>query len=235
MKIEQKRNFRVLESDDNFEKVIFVCTAMGTKIPHYRFFLKSLQKRGYHTIAYDYNTNVVLEARLEEYETAFLDLAKDGKERLKRLREAGATQFFAYGVSMGSVLAARFTRETPEITHLVLNLTYGDVTEHVMESPVTEKTRRAMKVKNISVSALKKYMDLYDPVIHAEELRGRKVLLHLARRDRALRYERTRQTKAALEKAGVEVTYEESKYLGHYGAGIKHLLKVSTIDKFLQT
>lgn len=82
---------------------------------------------------------------------------------------------------------------------------------------------------------LRSYMDLYDPIIHAKELKGRKVLLHLSRRDRALRYERTRVTKKALEDAGVDVTYQESKFLGHYGAGIKHILKVSTVDAFLQS
>lgn len=199
MKIEQKRNYRVLESDDDFKKVIFVFTAMGTKITQYRFFLRSLKKRSYHTIIFDYNTDLVLEARLDEYEPMYLDLAKDGRARLKKLKQHGATQFFAYGTSMGSVLANRFTRETPEITHLVLNLTYGDVTEHVMESPVTRKSREAMKRKNISVETLKSYMDLYDPIIHAKELKGRKVLLHLSRRDRALRYERTRVTKKRLK------------------------------------
>lgn len=235
MKIEQKRNYRVLESSDDFKKVIFVFTAMGTKIPQYRFFLRALKKRGYHTIIFDYNTDLVLEARLDEYEPMYLDLAKDAQARLKRLQKNGTTKFFAYGTSVGSVLANRFTRETPEITHLVLNLTYGDVTEHVMESPVTRKSRMAMKRKGISVETLRSYMDLYDPILHAQELVGRKVLLHLSRRDRALRYERTKLTKRALENAGVDVTYQESKFHGHYGAGIKHMLKVSTIDKFLQT
>lgn len=234
-KIELKHNFRVLDSGLNSDRVIFVFTAMGTSIQHYRLFLKLLQRKGYDTIIYDYPTGLVLDARFDEWAELYQNIATDARDRMRIRKKQGSTKFFVYGVSMGTLLANRFVRETPDINHIIISLTYGDVADHIMHSPATQKTRHAMKAKGITYEYLRKMSRPFDPVQNAKGLAGKKVLLHLSKKDKVLNYDMTRMTKEALQRAGVDMQYTESKNLGHYGAGAKHMLQISRIDNFFKS
>ncbi len=230
--IKQRENFRAREALVDSDRLVFVFTAMGTRLEQYSLFIRQLNKKGYSVVIYDYPTELVLEAEFEEYDKMYDGVKADAYERIKRLNPG---HIYTYGMSMGTVLAGRLTRETPEIQHVVMCMTYGDITSNMMTSPATEKTRKTMQARGLTVDDLRAAVKPYDPIANVAGLKNKKVWLHLARRDKILDYTITVKTKETFEANIKNFKYTESKYLGHYGAGAKHMLKVGELDRFYKS
>lgn len=228
----EKENFRVLEKLVDSDKVIFVFTAMGTKIPLYRLFVRALNRLGYSVVIYDYPTDPLFDVRLDEWKKFYEDIIADAQHKIGVYKQDGVRNFYAYGVSMGTLVANKFTRDTPDIKHVILNLTYGDIADNIWTYKGMRKTKASLMKQNIDIHGLRDSITYVDPIVNAKGLKGKKVLLYLAKRDKVLVHEQTKETKMALEKAGVDLEYVESKYLGHWSAGAKHMLGMKKIKEF---
>lgn len=235
-KIETYDNFRLRECLIDSPKVIFIFTAMGTKLSWYRPSIRRLQKRGYSCILYDYPFAMTSkETSLERWRLFFEQIVADAQSRLHRLEQNGATHFYAYGISMGTLVANSFTRQTPEIHHVILNLTYGDVATNIWTFKGMRAAKRIFIRQGHNVDSLREQMTYADPIFNAKALRSKKVLLQLARRDRVLRYNQTVKTLEAFRAAKLDLTYRENKHLGHFMGGIKNMMDARAIDKFFQS
>jgi esterase/lipase len=234
-KIIDKKSFRVREWLVDSPKVVFVFTAMGTKIGLYRPFAGLMNRRGYSCIVYDYPLHMLFEAKLPSWERFYADIIADAQARLKRRKDEGATDFYAYGVSMGTLIVNKFTRDTPEISHLILNLTYGDVARNIWTYKGVKKTKRSLMEQGISEEDLRRAIRYVDPIQNAAQLKGKKVLLQTARKDRVLTYDLTKHTKLAFQAAGLDLTYQENKHLGHYMSGAKNMMSIRSIDAFFSS
>lgn len=232
MKLEKKHNFRVQEFPSDGSSVLFLFTAMGFKIWHYRIFIKLLNNKGFSVVVYDYPARLVLNPNFGLWQQFFDDMHSDVSVRIQRFKSDGKTSFGAYGVSMGSLFANKSTRDFNEITHVILNLTYGDVADNIWDSPMTRKTRKNLRAAGLGKTDLSEAVKSLNPVENAAGLRRKKVMLYLARRDRVLAYRISRSTKLALEREGVQFEYFEHKYLGHVLAGTKNLFYINKITEF---
>ncbi len=230
--LEQKKNFRVQEKLVDSDKVVFVFTGMLTKIWQYKLFVKRLNKAGYSVVIYDYSNRVMHDAKVDEWEDFVDSIANDAQMRIGKFKSGDKRHFYAYGYSMGTLLANKLARETPDIKHVILNFTYGDVAAHIWHSPATYKTRKSLRKNNVSMESLRRYMAPLDPIVNIEGLRGKKVLLHLARRDRFLSYRIAKATKEAFEQAAIDMVYMENRHLGHWLGGIKNMLSLKKIKAF---
>lgn len=235
MNVEQKENFRVREFPCKGSSVIFLFTAMGFKIWHYRLIIWLLNKRGFTVVAYDYPVRVVHQADFEAWKKVDSGIHKDIANRIKQLKNKGAVRFGAYGVSMGTLIANKMTRDFKEITHVILNLTYGDVAANIFHSPLTKRTRKILQEQGIDSETLSKVVTYIDPPKNARGLQGKRVLLYLSRRDKVLKYEISRNTKLAFEEAKLDFEYKEHKYLGHFLAGTKNLYHINKISRFFHS
>lgn len=233
--IEDHSNFRVKESLIPSKKVIFIFTAFGTKMAIYTPFIKMLNKKGYSCVIYDYPVQMVYDAQIPEWHKFYDDVIADVQTRMKRLGKNGVTRFDAHGTSMGSLLANLLARRTPNIDHIVLNLTYGDVAHAIFTSTTTAKARENFFKQGISQEAFAAAFAYTDPVKNAEDLRGRKVLLYLSKPDKVLPYKDTEHTRRAFERAGVNLTYVENARLGHWLGGAKNLLSAKRLMDFLES
>ncbi|HTE22674.1 MAG TPA: hypothetical protein VK674_06560 [Candidatus Limnocylindria bacterium] len=231
-KIVQIKDFRVKESLVDSARLVFVFTAMGTRLGAYGWFIRSLNKRGYSVVAYDYPARLVLDAEFDSYERLYSDIKNDAHKRTQSLKPK---HVYAYGVSMGTVLAHKLTQDTQAIHHVAMSLPYGDMVTNIMHSPATRKTRKTMQAKGLTVDDLRAAVKFFDPIQNAKGLQDKKVWLHLSRPDRILDYKVTSKTKEAFEANIQDLTYTESKRLGHYGAGIKHMLNVKELDAFYKS
>lgn len=235
-KVISKTNFRVRPYlAPGVHKVIFVFTAMGTKIGLYKPFVVRMRRRGYACIVYDYPLRLVLDGDLKEWEAFYTDIIADAQERLKALQADAATHFYACGVSMGTLIAQKMTHETPEISHVVLNLAYGDVAQNLWTYHRVKRAKKAFIKQGIDEAALRGHVRHVDPIVHAPKLRDKKVLLFLSRKDQVLVYKQTLATKRAFEASIPHLQYQENKYLGHYLGGAKNMLDVATIDDFFSS
>lgn len=231
--LETYENFRVQECLIDSPKVVFIFTAMATKIGWYRLSIRRLQRRGYSCIVYDYPTAMTRnEASLERWRLFFEQIVADAQSRLHRLEQNGATNFYAYGVSMGTLVANKLTRETAEIHHVVLNLTYGDVARNVWTFWGINEAKQVFMQQGLNEADLRKHLKYADPIVNAKGLQGKKVMLHLARRDRILPYTQTKKTLEAFQAARLDLTYKENKYLGHFFGAIKNMMDIRAIDEF---
>ncbi len=231
-RIIKKKNFRVQELLVDSDKVVFVFTGVFTKIWQYRFFTKRLNKAGYSVVIYDYSNRLTNDANVDEWNEFIDTLAEDAEVRIKKFKKRGVQYFYAYGYSMGTLFANKLARETADIGHVILNFTYGDVAAHIWHSPATYKTRRNLRKNNISMDTLRRYMTPIDPIVNVNGLKGKKVLLHLARRDKFLHYPFSIETKKAFEQAELDMQYEENKHLGHWLGGVKNMLSIQKIKAF---
>lgn len=224
--------YRVAESLVDSKKVVFFFTAMGTKISLYRPAIRRLNRRGYSCVVYDYPLEVIFSGDLPQWEELYSQLIADAQERLQRFKAQGCTGFYAYGVSLGTLLANKFTRDTPEISHVIFNLTYGDVATNIWTYRGVNKAKHQLIHQGYDEARLRQAIQYSDPIVNAPKLKRKRVLLHLSRTDRVLPYDQTKATKHAFEKAGLDFEYAENKYLGHFLAGAKNTLAINRIDRF---
>lgn len=231
-KIIDKQVFRVREYPVDSDKVVFVFTAMGTKIGLYRLFVQRMNKKGYSCVIYDYPLTLIHGGKLQQWKKFFDDIIADAQKRLAHYKKKGANNFFAYGVSMGTLVANKFTRDTSDIQHVILNLTYGDLAKNIWTWRGMRKAKLSLIHQGIDEQGLREGVNYADPIANAGKLKGKKVLLYLSRKDRVLAFEQTEYTKKAFEAAELDLEYVEHKRLGHYLGAAKNMLAVRDIDRF---
>ncbi len=228
--IHTAHNYRVSESLVDSDRLILLFTAMATHIEQYSWFISQLNKKGYSVITYDYPKELVTEARMTEFGKMYTKgLKPDADKRIQKLKPA---RVYTFGISMGTVFAARYAWQTPAVHHVIMCLTYGDIADNIMVSPATEETRINMKKMGLTIDNLRTVTKDFDPVINAPKLANKKVWLHLSRRDEILDYKITLQTKRAFKEHIKNFRYTQSRLFKHYNSAYKFLFNVRAIDRF---
>ena len=189
--------------------------------------IQRLVRAGYRVVVYDYASEIATvnaEVTVREFELLLADAA----ERIAAYERDGETEFYAFGISMGTNFAVNLAVRHPEVTRLVLNLSYSDITEHIVSLPALKTVPKAVWERYVAVSGgesgMRRQLDRYSPLHLAEHLKGREVLLFLARADRILQYQHTRRLLDRLRKAGCGVTYYENLHGGHFVAALRNNL-----------
>jgi hypothetical protein len=232
--ITAKKNFRVEETLAGIDKVIILFAAMGTRIEHfpYRVFVKRLTKKGYSCIIYDFPPRIILSGDFDIWQQFSDEIIADAKERIKKYKKRGAAHFYAYGVSIGSLYANMLARSTPEISHVILNLSHGDVARNIWTFKTVRQAKQNLIDKGFDEAAVRQNITYLDPIFNAPGLKGKKILLQLSRQDKIFPKEQTKHLKLAFEAAGLDMTYLENKHLGHIPAATKNVMSTKIIDTF---
>lgn len=235
MKIVTKPNYRVQERPVASDKCVIVFTAMGTRIGLYEIFIQRMNRKGYSCIMYDYPLRMVLDSRPAEWEEIYTELVQDAKNRIRIYKQKGHKNFYAYGISMGTLWSAKLARETPEISHVVINLTYGDLATNLWTYRGVKKIKATLEREGQTLESTRGIVAFADPIVNAPKLKGKKVLLYLSRTDRVQVYDQTKHTLAAFKEAELDLQYIENKYLGHFIGGTKNMLGIKQLIKFLES
>ena len=214
-------------------RLIFIFTGWGGRIPQYGYFVRRLNKNGYACVVYDYPNHIAMDGDLDEYRRMYDEVIADAQSRLATLKRSGFTHFSAYGYSLGTLIANKFTRDTPDVSHLILNLTYGDIARTVWTYKGVKTAKDNLIRRGYTEQSVQDFVTFADPIHNAKDLKGKKVLLYLAKNDRVLRHQYTQKTKEALELHDVDFLYIENKYLGHVLGGIKNILSSNALFDFL--
>lgn len=159
----------------------------------------------------------------------------DGQKRIEKYSKQGALHFYSYGVSMGTLFANKFSRDTAEISHVILNLTYGDVAKSIWTYRGVNKTKTNLLDRGVDEETLRRGITYCDPIVNAAGLAGKKVMLQLSKNDKVLTYDQAVRTKQAFEAANLDMAYTENKYLGHYLSAVRNMLSVKDIDSFFSS
>lgn len=233
--IEVKKRFRVQEKLVNSDKAIFVFTALGTKIGNFRPFVKAMNKRGYSCIVYDYPMTLITNARIDEWQACLNDVTENAQLRITKLEKLGVKSFSAHGSSMGTLFAGLLTRKSPKISHTILNLPYGDVAYSVFTSKPPRRAKEKFVKDGVTQEEVAKALAFVDPIKTAPDFKNKKILVYTSKRDSVLKYSDARRTGEALKEHSANLTYIENNRLGHYGSGVKNLLSIKRLVKFLES
>lgn len=229
-------SFRVKEFlQKDSQKIVFVFTAMGTKIGIYGWFIQALRRKGYSVVIYDYPLHVILDPAINSWSEFVDTVVTNAETRLALYKQNGYVDFYAYGVSMGTLLASRLAQDSVEINHVVLNLTYGDVADNIWTYRGVRKAKQKWLSLGVDREKLRELVADFDPIATAHRLQGKKVLLYLSRQDRVIVYAQSQFTKKAFEDAALDLQYVENKYLGHYFGAVKNMLGINRLDKFYRS
>jgi len=233
--IEVKKRFRVQEKLVPSDKVIFVFTALGTKIGNYRLFVRAMNKRGYSCIVYDYPMSLITDAQIGEWQACLNDVIADAQLRITKLEGMGVNSFASHGSSMGTLFAGLLTRKSLKISHTILNLPYGDVAYSVFTSRPPRRAKEKFVREDVTQEEVASALTFVDPIKTAPDFKNKRILVYTSKRDSVLHYKDAKRTGEALKKHGANLAYIENNRLGHYGSGVKNLLSIKRLIKFLES
>ena len=229
--------FRVSHYGDDLRPAIFLFCPFG--VPAWQLNLRGLpiwrfRRAGYQVIAYSYRASV-LTVSAELTMQNFNAIMDDALNRLNNLTKD--VPVYAFGSSMGTVLAMNFASRSPRVTKIVLNLSYFNIAEHILHLPPLPRLSAGRLSSYVADAGgpdgLHHTFDLYSPDHLAGDMDDRDILLYLSRNDRVLQYRHTRKLRAKLVEAGARVKYVETAGLGHYFAALSNHLRASTYMEFL--
>lgn len=229
--------YKVKQYGNTESKAVFFFCPFG--IPGWLFALPGLPiwhllRNGYSVVAYSYGTAVATrspQVTIDNIQAIRADVA----ERINVLDEG--VEMSCFGTSMGTVLAANVAAEHTRIKKVVLNLSYGDISEHIINLPSTRTISRK-RLKAYIESAgdkqkLARVFQPYSPLNLVNELKNKKVLLYLSRGDHILQLTHTAKFRSALEAAGVNLQYFENARGGHSVAILYNSLRAKRYMDFL--
>src|SRR5579871_613874 len=161
-------NFSVKSFGVSKERVIFLFTAFGTKYWWYYSLIKILTTAGYYVLVYDVNANFILTGTVAEWLHNVDSVIVDVKRKKERLEKYGAKRFFAFGVSMGTLLAMRIAIEIPEIKKVVVNLTYGSLADNIWSWKRLKTIRKRLEQSHIDKTQLNRLLEPIAPLAMAK-------------------------------------------------------------------
>lgn len=196
-----------------------------------------LRRAGFEVVCYDFARSVG--AQGAEFSVRCNEqIGKDVRRRVRDLQKRSATSFAAFGISMGSAMAAHAAAKNPQISKLVLCAAYGDITEHILANA---KRKRMVGVlaryymnRSGGEAKMRALLDKLSPLCLVEDLRSKEVFLCLGRRDHLLHYRHSKRLYKALHALNTSLTYYEIPRGNHYFVGLYASLRAGRYLDFLK-
>lgn len=237
--ISRLEDYRVKVYGRSNTKVLFLFCPFGIRRWQLRVpFLpiERLIKNGYQVVCYDFNTQKVTSD--PQHSVAIFDqVFSDFSTRMQQYKDQGISEFSCFGTSMGTLFASYCAANNPDISHVVLNLAYGDFTDHILALPKMQflpKDRISNFIHNAGgEKQLRTLVQKYSPLNNAQKLGSKKVLLYLSTQDSVMPHALSLKLKEALEKSGTNLTYVENTKHDHYQSAFRNHLKSSVFLDFL--
>jgi len=226
--------FNVREFGVSNNRVVFFFAGMGTRVGLYKKPINRMVEAGFHVIAFDFEARLVRSGEPDLWLDVGQKVSDTVKQQIKKLSTEGVKGFSCFGVSMGTLMAIKCAADNSEIKKIIINLTYGSVADNVWTWRAIKPAKTRAKQLGYTLKELDKKLAPISPIPNASKLKGKEVLIYLARRDKVLLYTQSVQFKDALDRAGVEYEYIENKYFGHIISGIINFKKHTVWLEFLE-
>jgi pimeloyl-ACP methyl ester carboxylesterase len=228
-----RNSFRTKEFGIGNSRVLFLFAGMGTRIGLYKPMIKKLVKNDHRVVAYDFDPMVVRNGDPDDYLELGRAVMTDISERLDTFKAEGVSCFSSFGSSMGTLMAIKSAALYPEISKLVINLTYGSVAENIWTWWFIRPAKKRAIALGYTLDSLEKKLAPISPIPSAPDLSGTDVLLYQSRNDKVLLIEQTDQFRAALDISNVEYEHYLNSKNGHFVSAYKNLLNSDIWLQFL--
>lgn len=213
-------------------KSLIVFPHWGATAWPYQLFAKSFS-REYHVIVYYYPTEL-LSADIERTSRYFLWCEETALRDMQcRLRNIAGV----YGVSLGSAIATRvanaIAQQCRKPPSLILNVSGASFPEAVWYGDATQHIRRQFQEQGVLLSTLDNEWGSLSPHRNLEYLRGANILFFAAHNDETIHPPNVRRMIEVL-RTYPNAVIQINHLLGHRAAGVKNLLRVHLVRKFLR-
>jgi pimeloyl-ACP methyl ester carboxylesterase len=194
-----------------------------------------LRRHGFAVIAYSY-WSAIATGTYQQTVANIRAMIDDVRHRLSLLNPE--EEISCFGTSMGTVMATNVAAEYPRIKKVILNLSYADISDHVINLPsirtIPAKRLQAYLEAAGSEENLRAAFDPFSPVTLTHQLKGKKVLLYLSKDDGILKLIHTTKLHDALVAAGVDLEFHQNRRGRHVFALFVNYLRYRRWLQFLE-
>src|SRR3989344_761626 len=173
----------------NNNKVIIFLNGWKGKSWHILPIANLLRFVGYYCIVYSYD-KIVLSPNLKETRKNILQVKKNVIEQIKSLENQDKNEFTILGISLVSVIGVLVANESPAVTKLILNSIGADFAETVWTWEIVNDgfKKQLLEKQSVTLERLKQERTSISPIYHIDNLKKRKLLIYLSKRDEIIPY-----------------------------------------------
>lgn len=195
-----------------------------------------LARSGYRVIAYDYPPSI--SSTSVTHTLANIEaMLMDANERLAKVPTELPVSCF--GTSMGTVLAVNFAVQHDRIQKLILNLSYADISDHILHLPnlptVPAKRLKAYLDAAGGEKGLRAAFDPYSPLSLVNRLQHKKLLVYSSKNDSILKLVHTRALHQALVENHIDAEFYQNRGGGHLPALYINFWHYKRWQRFLES
>jgi len=221
--LSRKQSYRVKIYGKPTKGVVLFFCPFGVRrwqflLPHLP--ISSLVNAGFEVICYDFNTFKVTTSPSESRRILH-DVLQDVQHKVDDSKNHGIGNISVFGASLGSLFAAYCAANITDVNKVILNLTYGDIVDHILDMPgmlfLPKRRLNNYVALGGGEEKLRKFFAGYSPLDNISALRKKKILLYLSKKDKVLQYTNSVRLKKALE-VSANLQYIENRTFGHYWA-----------------
>lgn len=227
-------SFRKKVFGKNNKKIIFLICGWPGKIWHYHLTAKALDLHGFQSIVYEYDDDI-LSSSIEKTIKNTTSIKKEVLKEIKILKKKGFKDFSIFGTSYGSIISFMIGNESEDISKIIINLIGADLAEVVWtwNKGKDGLVKKGIISQNITLQQLKKNWHHLSPVNNLKNLRSKKILFYMAKKDEVIPYKLQKRLLEELIKVNKNVQVEHDIKYNHFISAMINLLNYKKYIKFL--
>jgi dienelactone hydrolase len=239
-KYDLDRYFSVRKYPMHGDLTIFILGAWGIRAITYTPLLNRLRKQGINSVLFLPSRKLIAVgvSYSEIVTSSIIVIAEIKKTIAEELQQNGSARFAALGISLGTALALKATKECPEITRVALVAAHGDFSQHVPlwhEKRLVNKMLRFDKIVDSQPTSITGSADMLNSINQTnnfQQLAGKDIYISYGNKDKIMHTAATEAFLAELKKANLSVTARVVRG-GHHSTMAKGALLMQDFLPFL--
>lgn len=215
------------------KRVIFLLTGWHTRLWMYHPFSKILETNGFYCITYAYN-NDILSPNTQQTVENFTKVRDDVLQKIEELKRDGLSNFSVFGTSLGSLIAIMIAHKSSDVSKIILNTTTIDGARTVWSwDHVKTYFKKDLIRQHFTLEKLQKVWASISPEHNIDNLKRKKFLIFLSKKDQIMPYSLGRELVEKLEEYHYECKVIRNKHWGHALTCYYNLINSKVYLKFL--
>lgn len=190
---------------------------------------------GYCSVIYSYDNNV-LSPDISETVNNIIQVKKDVINQIRSLEYQGTNEFVIFGTSLGSLIGVLVANESKAVSKLILNSVGADFAETVWtwDAVLNGFKKQLLKRHFVTLKKLKQEWMPISPIYNINNLKDRKLLIYLSKRDEIIPYEQGLSFSEALRKRGCNIILRTNINFNHLISCFFNLYNIFDYKNFLK-
>ena len=232
-------NFKIRRYQLGFgsKKALLIFPHWGCSAWPYK--LLALAFPGFRRIVYQYSSSL-LNSDIKFTADNFAKFERAISVDVKRLKAEGVESFGFHATSLGTVIAAKSAKSLADIgeniSHIILNLSAASFPCAVWHGRATRETRDGLVRRGIGYMRLEREWGFLSPINNLAGLKKEtKILFFASLEDNTMEKSNVDDLIVWLKKNCPNAEFHFNVSLGHRWGGIKNMLRVRIVKKFLES